>query len=235
MTHDVPATPRDDRWTARLSEYLDGELVPAERAALEAHLPGCEACRAALGELRMVVARAAALPAEAPAHDLWPAIEERIAGGARVLPLSPRRVWELTLPQLAAAGFLIALLSAGTMWLVSSKHPLPPVPGAAPTTGPVASGGAATLPAGFDARRYDAAIADLERVLQQHRAELDPATVRVIEANLRIIDQATADARRALAADPASPYLNNHLAEQLQRKVDVLQQATAVVAAHVNS
>ena len=38
-------------------------------------------------------------------------------------------------------------------------------------------------------------------------------------------------ARQALAADPASPYLNGHLATQLKRKLTLLRQATAVVAA----
>lgn len=224
-----------DPWAVRLSEYLDGDLAPAERAALETHLPACAACRAELAELSEVVQRAAALPLRAPDTDLWPGIAARLPGGARVVPMPdrPRRVWELTLPQLAAAGFLVAVLSGGTMWLVASRHPLPPVPGA--TSAPVARGAIETLPAGFDSRRYDAAIADLEQVLRQHRAQLDPSTVRVIESNLRIIDQATSDARRALASDPSNPYLNDHLAEQLRRKVDVLQQATAVVAMHGGS
>ena len=87
-------------------------------------------------------------------------------------------------------------------------------------------------PAGFETARYDAAIADLERVLNEHRSELDPATVRVIEQNLLIIDQATAQARKALAADPANRYLNGHLAAQLMRKISLLRQATAIVAAH---
>ena len=87
-------------------------------------------------------------------------------------------------------------------------------------------------PAAFETARYDAAIADLEQVLRDHRGELDPATVRVIERNLRVIDDATAQARQALAADPASPYLNGHLATQLKRKLTLLRQATAVVAAH---
>ena len=68
--------------------------------------------------------------------------------------------------------------------------------------------------------------------MREHRRELDPATVRTIEQNLRIIDQATEQARRALAADPANPYLNSHLAAQLRLKADVLRQATALVATH---
>ncbi len=132
------------------------------------------------------------------------------------------------------------------MWLIMGRRPVPaPLP---PTGGaPVASSPSAALapsppasrvPSGAEATvadfgfvRYDAAIADLERVLAQHRAQLDPATVRVIEDNLRIIDRATAQARRALAADPANPYLNGHLADQMRRKVELLRQATALIHA----
>jgi anti-sigma factor RsiW len=241
-------TPNRDAWTDRLSEYVDGELDPAERAALDVHLQLCEDCAGTVGELRAVLLRAGALEASAPGTDLWPAIEARITvpRKARVLDLSgwrgwgapraegsgarqPRR-WSFTLPQLAAAAVLLVMLSSVAVWIVLSRQPA-----ARPSlSGPSAAiPAAATVePAGFEAARYDAAIADLERVLAEHRSELDPATVRVIEQNLLIIDQATAQARKALAADPANRYLNGHLAAQLMRKMTLLRQAAAIVAVH---
>ena len=39
----------NDAWTDRLSEYLDDELSPAERAAIDEHLRGCPGCRGVLG------------------------------------------------------------------------------------------------------------------------------------------------------------------------------------------
>jgi hypothetical protein len=231
-----------DVWTDRLSDYLDGDLEPLERAALEGHLAGCLACTRTLEELRAVVVHAAALEARAPEADLWPAIEARLAGAppARPAPVAPARGWRaprwsFSLPQLAAAAALIALLSSAGVWLVLSRRPLPagPAPGpSGPAPSRPAPSGTAALPAGLEVRRYDAAIAELEDALRQHRSELDPRTVAVIEKNLRIIDQATEQARRALAADPANPYLNGHLAAQLRLKVDLLRQATALVATH---
>ncbi len=50
----------------RLSEYLDDELVPAERASIEAHLRDCPDCTTRLEELAAVDDLARALPAEAP-------------------------------------------------------------------------------------------------------------------------------------------------------------------------
>lgn len=83
--------------------------------------------------------------------------------------------------------------------------------------------------ADFGVERYDSAIAELEQVLADNRTRLNPATVEVVEANLALIDRAIADARRALAADPASRYLNDHLAETMKRKVDLLRRVTAAL------
>src|SRR6185369_9615038 len=44
-----------DVWTDRLSEYLDDELPPRERATLEVHLAQCAECSATLADLRRVV------------------------------------------------------------------------------------------------------------------------------------------------------------------------------------
>ena len=62
------------------------------------------------------------------------------------------------------------------------------------------------------------------RVLQQNRARLDPQTVRMVEANLEVIDAAIIQARRALAADPSNAYLNGHLAEQMTTLVHELME-----------
>jgi hypothetical protein len=72
-------------------------------------------------------------------------------------------------------------------------------------------------------------VADLERVLAGGRGQLDTTTIRVIEQNLAAIDQAIAQAQRALEADPANLYLNTHLAETMRRKLELLRQAATLV------
>src|SRR5438093_1416138 len=57
---------------------------------------------------------------------------------------------------------------------------------------------------------------------------LDSTTVRILERDLATIDTAIAQARRALAADPGSAYLNHHLADTMRRKLELLRQATAL-------
>lgn len=220
-----------DQWTARLSEYLDGELSGAEREALETHVAGCPDCAATLEELRAVVVRARGLTDRAPAGDLWPGVAARIApASARPEPvdLAERRPWRnrrfsFSLPQLAAAGVALVLATGGVARLTRGGDSASP---ASPMTA-----GAVVAMAAFSGSGTDSAVAQLERALAAGRGQLDTATVRVIEQNLRIIDQAIVQARRALSADPANIYLNTHLAQTLRRKVDLLKQATALVGA----
>ena len=227
-----------DHWTDRLSEYLDGDLPAGARGALETHLETCIACRTTLAELRRVVARAQALEDTPPARDLWPAIAGRLTpltGGVVDLATrrgpraAPARRVSLTWLQLAAAALVLIAASAGTVMTVLRSHG----PAAAPAPAPVALAPApdGVVVAGWaGVARYDAAVAELEQMLAQHRAQLDTATVRVVQKNLDIIDRAIADARAALAADPSSAYLNHHLARTMRRKLDLLRRANALVA-----
>ena len=220
-----------DRWIDRLSEYLDDELPAGDRTALEAHLEGCAECRDTLVGLRRVVTRARALEDRLPSGDLWPGIAERIgAHGAAPAGVTrfPRR-FTFSVPQLAAAGIALALLSGGSAWLL---HPGPagPVavqpPPAAPVTPALIAPGRRTR----GVRSYDTAVAELERVLAEGRGRLDTTTVRVLEQNLAVIDGAIAQARRAVAADSANLYLNSHLAATMRRKLELLRQAASLVA-----
>jgi len=212
-----------DQWTDRLSEYVDGELTPAERTALEAHLAACGACRQTLAELRQVVARAQALDDRPPAADLWPAIAEHI-GVVSLASRRARRRLSFTVPQLAAAAVVLTFLSAGSVWLALRIRPLPPpAPG---TTAVMSNVGMSPLDA-----HTAASVAALEQTLARNRDRLDTATVRVIEKNLGIIDRAIRDAQSALAADPANPYLNQHLAQETRRKLELLRQAATLASA----
>jgi hypothetical protein len=76
--------------------------------------------------------------------------------------------------------------------------------------------------------RYAADTAELEAALAAARDQLDPATVEVIERSLESIDQAIADARAALDADPDNPFLTRQLDNTMQRRLDVLRRAGRV-------
>jgi anti-sigma factor RsiW len=227
-----------DQWTDQLSEYLDDELRPDERAALETHLRHCTACGAALADLKRIVNRARGLEDRLPDRDLWPGIAARIGAGsgeARAIDLGverARRRWSFSLPQLAAAGLALMALSGGSVWLLQPHADMPLAAHPAASTMPVVTVGnsAANLRARAAGRSYAAAVSDLERVLQQNRGRLNRTTVQVIERNLATIDSAIAQAQRALDADSANVYLNSHLAETRQRKLELLRQAAALVS-----
>jgi len=221
-----------DQWTDRLSDYLDGELPPEDRAALETHLRHCAACGAVLADLKRIVTRARGLEDRLPERDLWPGIAARIGldtGERPVVELDAvrvRRRVSFSLPQLIAAGIGLVALSGGTAWLL---HPSAP-PAMAAREAPAVPAVTVANRSSVAGQRYAAAVADLERVLDQGRGRLDTTTVRVIERNLATIDSAIAQAQRALAADSANVYLNSHLAETRQRKLELLRQAAALVS-----
>jgi anti-sigma factor RsiW len=224
-----------DPWTHRLSEYLDGDLSQPERAALERHLAACPACSTTLADLSRVVLRARALSAPLPPRNLWDGIAERIASDR--LPATPsprasataraRRRWTFSLPQLAAAALTIAVGSGGFVWWAAGQPGLRPV--AVSETD--VHGVVAPAALGVATPRYDAAVADLQRVLAAGRGTLDTSTVRVLEQNLAVIDRAIVEAGRALAADPGNAYLNAHFARTMRRKLDLLRQAATLAAA----
>src|SRR6266705_2180371 len=192
-----------DNWTDRLSEYLDGTLAVGERAALEAHLVDCAAC---------------ALDDRAPGADLWPKIA---VGIGRATALRARRYFAFTVPQLIAASVALIILSGGATWLLRSR---------AVTATPVAIAPPQAQWLAAADRSYETTVAELQGALVEGRrtGRLDSTTVRILERNLATIDTAIAQARRALAADPGSAYLNHHLADTMRRKLELLRQATAL-------
>ena len=221
-----------DQWIDRLSEYLDGDLAAAERAALEAHLAGCSTCRTTLDELRHVVTRAHALVDQPVGADLWGGVAARIgASGAPVVDLNARRVRRkvtLSLPQLAAAAVLLLAVGAGaTALAVRPTATSSPAVAAAPSA-------VRAIPASLPGKAelsYDTAVRELEQALDADRSRLSPKTVAVLQRNLDRIDVAIAEARAALEADPANAYLSGHLAATMQQKLALLQQATLLADA----
>jgi len=86
---------------------------------------------------------------------------------------------------------------------------------------------AATSPALFAVdKNYVVTIRELRASLETQRPSLAPSTVQTVERSLRVIDDAIAAARAALAADPANQALVDILASHYERQVNLLQRAT---------
>lgn len=219
--------------TARLSDYMDGELTAAERAEVETHLADCPECAATLDELRTVVREAGTLPELPPEGDLWPGIEARLtprgtrtagdpaAADPDVVPIARARRVVMTVPQLIAAAIALVLFSASAVWMAVGGS-------AEPGSSPVATAPQSAPVTTVTFTQFDQAMTTLEQEYRSRRSELDPETIRVVERNLAIIDQAIGEARDALASDPSSGFLSAHLANAMRQKMDLLRRAATI-------
>jgi hypothetical protein len=220
-----------------LSAYLDDDLDPVARAAVERHLAACGPCRGVVDDLQRLRADAAAWATgtASPSPDLWAGLAARLqppvaTRGARVLAWHQRR-WSLGVVELAVAATLVAAVTAGLLWRGAPGGAPAPEAGPAPVLAqvePVGVPDGAVTTVSFADAQFDAAVADLERVLRDQRDQLNPRTVQVLERNLQIIDDAIREARTALETDPANALLNAHLASARQRKLNLLRRAALI-------
>ncbi len=219
-------------WIDKFSDYLDDELAPGERAAVEAHVTDCADCARTLDELRRVVEQARSLRPRPPSVDLWPGVADRLTSETQAVN-ARRRLVSFTMPQLAAAAVLIAAVSGALAFVggrfagVRDSVQQTAMHSTTPADQANASGGD-IITVGFADAQYDAAVADLERALKNGRGKLDASTIAALEHSLQTIDQAINQARQALAADPANTYLSGYLVETRRRKLDLLRRATAL-------
>lgn len=77
---------------------------------------------------------------------------------------------------------------------------------------------------------YDSEIAQLRGVLESRDDQLDPRTVAILESSIATIDSAIAQARTALARDPASRFLSTQLNKALEKKLGLLRTAALLPA-----
>lgn len=157
--------------------------------------------------LARLKAAADALPREVePARDLWPDIRARIAK-------EPRHSLVFRPYLLAAASALIAV--GATAWVMQQR-----------TEQQLADAESARVFATVTA--FERSSAELTATLERRGATLDPRTRAVLEQSLRTIDEAIAEARGALDADPRNPAVQAFVAAAYRQKIDFLRRANDV-------
>jgi len=204
-----------DEVLRQLDDFVDGRLGPEASDAVAAHLTGCPACQAVVERTRRVLDAAAALPAEvAPARDLWPGIAARLHGEVASLADHRRgRRWPLA----AAAALVIA--AAGIALL---RWPAPPAPGRPGAVGVSAASLASDTELAAALAEYQRAAMALRTALARRAEGMPPATRRVIESNLAVVDAAVSRLTSALAADPGNRDLALLLTAAHERQLDLL-------------
>jgi len=239
-------------WTDRFSDYLDGNLVPTDFKVVEDHLAECGSCRRILEELGAVIASAGDLGDIEPPRDLWAGIAATIQAPiaaapneAKVIALPTASVgpidadasvsdvfaparFSFSVPQLAAASIVLIAASSLATWAAGPGLGVRP----ALDVAQVDASGSATMVAATALAAPPPELAEelaaLEETLDRARAVLDPNTIRVLERNLGVIEQAIEDSRRALEQDPGNEFLVEHLDQVYRRKLTYLKDAARV-------
>lgn len=227
----------DRHWTDRLSEYLDGHLEGDELREAEEHLAICSECREVLEDLKAVVMQAQDLQDREPDRDLWPTIEAgmglRDAEAGQIIDLEEhrrakqgvsQRYVRLSMPQLAAASLVLMIASGAGAWVLRPATTDQPSAAAASAVQMVSQSAPQGSPYAEEVARLETALAQLGDVLA-------PSTVRVIQKNLIIIDQAIEESTRALQNDPSDEFLKDYLDHAFRKKVEYLRETAVIVGA----
>ncbi len=216
----------------QLADLEDGVLDAAATASARTHLASCAECSSLHAQILGLAAAVAEFPREiAPPPDLWNDIRAE---------LEPRRALARPLVRafrtrhLVAAAAIVAVASSAltTLALRTSRSGAPAESiaaasqpsGASDRPEPVVS----ELPARLASAEhgYARSVEALQRTLDERRDSLAPSTVATVERSLRIADSAIAEARAALAHDPANRALVALFASNYERKIDLLRRAT---------
>jgi len=115
------------KYSNMLGLYAGGDLASGDAAKLEAHLVGCESCRAELegfrrtiGVLKSASCTEESLPAEGTSY--WHEVESKLRGRTLAVErLSAGGPWWLRLPTLAAQAAVVLLVAGALVW-VSTLH-----------------------------------------------------------------------------------------------------------------
>ncbi|RKZ15092.1 hypothetical protein DRQ53_09935 [bacterium] len=241
----------------RVSAYVDGELDAAGREVFEGRMAEDPQLRAAVEDVQAMVGAAAGLGPIEPPAGVWAAIEARITASpgavsdaatvpiaeSATAPAAPQATTRRTPAprpyarhlQAIAAGLVLMVLSASAGWwlhdfgtptpdqLASIEQPVAEIP--------VGDASVATFNEQED--RLTESIHHLELLLGQYGDRLDPDTREAIAQNLDLIDGAINDAHRALEQDPNSDYLRSSIANSMERKVRLLEDATRLASREI--
>jgi hypothetical protein len=214
----------------RASAYVDGELAADGRAAVSAHLATCAACRALVEDLTRVRNTARSLGPIAPPDHIWLEVAGQIRLSEAPAPVEAPRpstrssAWQWL--SLAAALVLVTLAAYAVMRYQSAPSQPPAQAGNAATTGSVET---VAQELSLALEHYDKAISELETLAKSNDGTIDPVTAATLQHNLTVIDQAIAESRAALAANPQSQPAFDSLIDALRQKVSVLQTTVALM------
>ena len=229
------------RYTQAIQELVDGTLGAIRKAELQQHLDACAACRALLADLQQIHDLAGSLDHPAPPDGVWLQVAGHLRQEGRVQPPSPVLKTRTSRTALIAiaAGLLVAIGASLVLLLPLFD------PGGNPGRGDTQASGTATPGGGNTAgndsvqtiedhfrlaeQHMQTGIAKLEAAAKADESAIDAQTAAMLKKNLEMIDQAIAESRAALKAEPQSTIARASLFNALRRKVALLQDTVALM------
>ncbi|TAK16339.1 MAG: hypothetical protein EPO35_05605 [Acidobacteria bacterium] len=207
-----------------LTDYVDGLVAPADRAALAGHLASCESCRGLVEDLTRLKDAARSLgPITPPAH-VWENIQASLPSSRR----QARSQW------LGLAAALVLVTAGAYLFTRVTAPPATSSDTAHAGTGNV--GAPATVETVEDelakaAQHYEKAISQLEAVARQDNNALPADAAAKLQVSLAQVDKFIAESRAALVTEPQSEPARDSLFAALRKKVEILQQTVALMGA----
>ena len=210
-----------------LGDYVEHALPPARAAAVDAHLQGCDRCRAIVADIGTLRSVAASLERRTPPEHVWKQLAARLEREQAAQPV--RR--EVPAPfvlgwRTLLAGACMLLLLTGGSWFawqeVSSVR----------TGRPDSVGAQALLPTTPElqaANALDSEIMHLEGLVNAGAGMLPDETHAAYQVNGAVIEQAIGQSRAALSTAPSDDLAQQSLFEALRSKVALLQDMVALI------
>jgi valyl-tRNA synthetase len=222
------------RYVTSVQELVDGTLGAIRRAEMEAHLENCADCRALLADLERIHDAAGALGPLPLPDGAWLQIAGRLRQQGRVQSPSaaPRRgIAPARMAFLAVAAALVLAVGVSLLRIVPrTQPPAAPAPPTASVNPPDAQAIETVQNEVEQAQKQmETAISHMEQIAKANQQALDSKTAATLDRNLNIIDQAIAENRAAVKAEPNSVTARNTLFEALKQKVSLLQETISLM------
>lgn len=193
---------------AQLPDYLEGSTDSGRSETIRQHLQCCGDCRSLVEELQTISAGLAKLPLAAPPASLREKIRQR-AFAEGLLHSARKPAWN-NLPVWLAAALILCV--TGLTWFYRT-FPDPPLSPEAQIM--------ADLREAKDL--YHSAARRLEECSMAKAAGMEPATKRIFEENLALVNSALRHSEAMLKTNEADPRAWGFLLTAYQKKIDFLQ------------
>ena len=219
-----------ERYLNAIHELVDGTLGPIRRAELELHLEACNECRALADDLKAIAASARSLDVMAPPDHVWQSIAAQLRADGRVSG-APVRRGHRNMALFAIAAALILAVGASLL-LLNRPASRPGAPAAQTAAG---DGNAAPdVPVQMDNVATELARTEqhFQNAIEQATKTVDgvdPATAAVLQKNLLVVNEAIAESRKALEANPQNASAQQSLYDVLKKKIQFLQDTIALM------